>query len=136
MGTYEATVQKAFTASHDLPLPAGDREESHKHTWVITAAFRALELDETMNVVIDFTVVQDVLGEIAASLEGRNLNDLPDFIDGRPSAERVAAFLAGELAAALADELGTPGEPGPWLARVRVTEAPGCAATFIADRPA
>jgi 6-pyruvoyl-tetrahydropterin synthase len=131
VSTYEATVQSAFTASHDLPLPAGGREESHKHTWVVTAAFRAHQLDETMNVVIDFTVVLDVLGEIAALLEDCNLNDLPDFIDGRPSAERVAALIADRLSDALSDLLGPPGGDDPWLHRVEVTEAPGCVAVFL-----
>ena len=131
MSTYEATVQAAFTASHDLPLPTGGREESHKHTWVITAAFRAGRLDETMNVVIDFVVVLEALGEIAASLEGRNLNNLPDFIDGRPSAERVAAMIADRLTDALGDLLNPPGGEGPWLHRVEVTEAPGCVAVFL-----
>lgn len=131
MSLYEATVQRAFTASHDLPLPAGGREGSHKHTWVITAAFRSSDLDETMNVVIDFTTVMASLDQIAASLEGRHLNDLPDFIDGRPSAERVAAMIADRLADDLDDLLSQPGGEGPWLHRVEVTEAPGCVAVFL-----
>ncbi len=133
MSVYEATVQKAFTASHDLPLPAGGREDSHKHTWVITAAFRAGCLDETMNVVIDFLTVQASLDDIATSLEDLNLNDLPEFIDGRPSAERVAAMIADRLTDDLSDLLCEPGGDGPWLHRVEVTEAPGCVAAFLPD---
>ena len=136
MPYYEVSVDNSFAAYHSLPLPCGETEPRHEHHWHITAVFAAEQLDDVMGVVIDFLAVDKAMKAICSDLEGGDLNTLPAFADGKASAERVAAFLAGELAAALADELGTPGEPGPWLARVRVTEAPGCAATFIADRPA
>ena len=54
MAAYEASVQHAFTADHALPLPTGGAEGPHKHTWLMTATFRARELDATMAVVIVF----------------------------------------------------------------------------------
>lgn len=131
MRCYEASVQQAFTAAHSLPLPAGGREPSHKHTWVITATFRARTLDDTMAVVIDFVAVQQAMEAIAADLEGGDLNAREDFIDGRASAERVAEMVADRLADQLSDLLTGPDDAGPWLYCVSVTEAPGCAAAFL-----
>jgi len=132
---YEASVQQAFTAAHSLPLPTGGREPSHKHTWVITATFRARQLDDTMAVVIDFVAVQAALKAIAADLEGGDLNNQEAFIDGRASAERVAELVAGLLADQLSGLLTGPDDQGPWLHCVEVTEAPGCAAAFLPHRP-
>jgi len=131
VSVYEASVQQAFTASHSVPLPAGGAEESHKHTWVITATFRARRLDETMAVVIDFVAAQQALEAIAAALEGGDLNQLPEFIDGRASAERVAEILAGRLVDQLSNELAAPEDGGPWLSRLALTEAPGCSAAYL-----
>lgn len=131
MPLYEASVQHAFTADHALPLPTGGMEDSHKHTWLMTATFRARQLDSTMAVVIDFTLVLDALSAIAATFEGGSLNDHADFIDGRPSAERVAQVVAESLTEQLDALLTDPSEKGPWLQRVEVTEAPGCAAAYL-----
>ena len=130
MSVYEASVQQAFTANHALPLPAGGMEDPHKHTWLMTATFRARRLDETMAVAIDFVRVAEALAEIARDFESCDLNDRPEFVDGRPSAERVAQIVAGRLDDALADELTDPAGDGPWLHCVDVTEAPGCSAAF------
>ena len=130
MSVYEASVQQAFTANHALPLPAGGMEDPHKHTWLMTATFRARRLDETMAVAIDFVRVAEVLTALARDFESCDLNDRPEFIDGRPSAERVAEMVAGRLADELAAELTDPSGQGPWLHGVEVTEAPGCSAAF------
>ncbi len=130
MAVYEINVQKAFTARHSLPLPDGTAEPAHSHDWLMTATFRAEQLDEAMGVVIDFLAVDAALAKIAAPLHDGDLNALPAFADGRVSAERVAEFIAGQLAAELTDELCPPDGRGAWLHSVNVTEAPGCSATF------
>ena len=123
---YEASVSRAFSASHSILLPAGAAEEPHQHLWHVTATFRAHRLQEPMAAVIDFVDVQDALDALARELEGTSLNSLPFFADGRCSAERVAEYLAGELARRL-------GGRGPW--RVAVTESPGCSAAFYTGEP-
>ena len=130
MSIYEASVQQAFTAHHALPLPAGGVEDSHKHTWLMTATFRARRLDETMAVAIDFVRVAEALQDIARDFESCDLNDRPEFVDGRSSAERVAEMVAHRLVDTLGDELADPTGEGPWLYGVEVTEAPGCSAAF------
>jgi 6-pyruvoyl-tetrahydropterin synthase len=121
---YEASVSRAFTASHSVLLPKGLPEEPHEHLWHVTATFRAEKLQEPMGVVIDFQEVEAALDRIVQRLEGTNLNALPFFADGRCSAERVAEYLCGELARTIAP-------CKPW--RVAVTEAPGCSAAFYPE---
>ena len=121
---YEASVSRAFSASHSVLLASGAPEAPHEHLWHVTATFRARELAEPMGVVIDFVEVEAALGDIAGKLQGTVLNSLPAFADGRCSAERVAQYLAGELARRL-------GGRKPW--RVAVTESPGYSAAFYPE---
>jgi 6-pyruvoyl-tetrahydropterin synthase len=121
---YEASVSRAFSASHSILLPAGAPEPAHEHLWHVTATFRAERLLEPSAVVIDFLEVQRALDAIAGELQGTSLNALPFFADGRCSAERLAEYLCGELARRL-------GGRKPW--RVSVTEAPGCSAAFYPE---
>jgi len=74
-----------------------------------------------MGVVIDFVRVKAALASVAAELDGADLNVLEAFADGRPSAERLAEYLAGQLASRL---------DGSQPYRLTVTEAPGCSASF------
>lgn len=122
MPTYEASVSRAFTASHSLRMPDGSAEPSHEHTWRMTATFRAPRLEPAMGVVIDFLDVEKALDRIVGQLDGTNLNALPAFADGRCSAELVAEHLAGILCSMIAG--------GSMLYRFAVTEAPGCTAAY------
>ena len=122
-GIYEATVERSFTAVHAVALPEGSIEPPHRHQWNVTAAFRAERLDEPMGVVVDFLAADKALQRVLGELDGRDLSDLPQFADGRCSAERVAEWIARSLLSSLSC--------GPLLYRVRVTEAPGCTASFF-----
>ena len=108
-------------------------EPPHDHHWHVTAGFRSHTLDTVMGVVVDFLAVDDAMNRLCSQLDGGDFNALPAFVDGKASAEHIAEFLATLLSDALADLLGPPEGAMPWLAFVRVTEAPGCAATFIVD---
>jgi 6-pyruvoyl-tetrahydropterin synthase len=125
MSLYEASVSRAFSASHSILLPSGAPEAAHEHLWHVTATFRAGGLLEPSAVVIDFVAVEKALDALARGLEGTALNALPFFADGRCSAERVAEYLCGELARRLDGRK-------PW--RMSVSEAPGCSAAFYPDR--
>ena len=121
---YEASVSRAFAASHSVPLAGGLPEAPHEHLWHVTATFRAKKLQEPMGVVIDFVEVEAALDDIVQRHQGTTLNSLRAFADGRCSAERVAEYLAGELARRL-------GGRKPW--RVCVTESQGCSAAFYPE---
>jgi 6-pyruvoyl-tetrahydropterin synthase len=122
MSTYEVSVQGVFHAGHSVRLPDGSCEPPHEHDWQVTATFRANRLDETMGVVVDFLEVESSLQAVMAQLEGKDLNSLAAFSDGRPSAERVAEYVAKALAFRLGGDHR--------LYRLAVTEAPGCGAAY------
>ena len=119
MGVYEVIVSSRFSARHGVALPGGVMEEPHEHVWVITASFRADELDEN-GFVIDFTKVQKALNEIVAELEGNDLNKLLANRNGSATAECLAEYLADKLSQRV----------GKSVYYVRVSEAPGCSAAF------
>lgn len=121
-GTYEATVERSFTAAHALAMPGGNMEQSHEHQWHVTAVFRSRQLQQPMGVVVDFIAADGALADVLGELDGRNLEDLPQFSSGRSSAELVARWIAVQLAQT---NLSTDS-----LYCVRVTEAAGCTASY------
>ena len=121
-GMYEATVERSFAATHAVALPEGSIEPAHRHHWHVRAVFRARRLGEPMGVVVDFLAADKALEGVLGELDGRKLNALPQFANGRSSAERVAEWIARSLT----DRLSC----GELLHCVRVTEAPGCTASF------
>lgn len=122
MSFFEASVTGVFRAGHALRLAGGGCEPTHDHEWSVTATFRNSRLDETMGVVVDFVATAAALNEILSQLDGGDLNSLEAFADGRPSAERVAEFIAKLLMSRLAG--------GELLHRLAVTEAAGCVAAY------
>lgn len=122
MGTYEVSVDHAFSARHAVRLPDGSWEAPHCHLWQVTATFRSERLHEVMGVVVDFLDVQRALEKIDGKFQGADLNELSAFDGMSPSAERVAEYIAARLAAHLGPACG--------LYCVKITEAPGCGAAF------
>lgn len=128
---YEISVQTEFAAAHALMI-AGEREPIHGHNWHVTVTLAGPTLDAD-GLLCDFHAVERALGAIAARLKNTNLNDVAPFAGGElnPSAENVARAVADELRRGLGDTLGGRAE----VAAVRVTEAPGCAATYRPQPP-
>jgi 6-pyruvoyltetrahydropterin/6-carboxytetrahydropterin synthase len=122
---FELTVESRFSAAHAI-LIAGQREPLHGHDWHITATIAGPTLDAE-GLLCDFHLVETSLNSISARFHNRNLNDSPPFSAGvNPTAEHIARHIAQELARALAGKL----PPGARLTALRITEAPGCAATY------
>ena len=94
-------------------------EESHEHAWRVSAIFRR-DILNADGFVVDFLAVRDALANITNPLEGEDLNQALNCEDEGLSAERVAEYVAGELARLLGG--------APYC--VRVTEAPECSAAF------
>lgn len=120
-------VESEFTATHQLRLGDGSLEARHGHVWRVTVRVEASGLD-ALGTVVDFHEVQEALGAVVKPWNNGHLNDVAPF-DGavNPSAERVAeriAELLGPRVAGMAAEAR--------LVSVRVTEAPGCAAFWLA----
>lgn len=123
---FEITVEATFSAAHAITVRAR-REPLHGHDWHVTAAIRGAALDAD-GLLADFHGVERALREIVAPFHNRTLNDVPPFDRVNPSAEQVARHVGQRLAGALEGVLPA----GARVASVRVTEAPGCAATWSA----
>jgi len=121
-GRYEISVEGWFAAAHQLRLASGALEPLHGHNWRVRVTFAGTRLDG-MGVLVDFTRVQPQLREVLGSFHDRHLNDLPAFASLAPSAENVAAVIAGALGADLSE--------GVRVAHVEVEEAPGCTARYF-----
>ena len=97
----------------------------HGHDWLVTATIAGEALDDD-GLLCDFHTVEDTLKNIVRPFRSQNLNDVPPFDSTNPSAELVARHIYDGLH----DALGAALEPHARVAAVRVTESPGCAATY------
>ena len=122
---YEVSVEAAFKASHRVQDQHGDLEPAHEHDWHVRATFVGPELDEA-GILVDFIAAQRKLRETVALLDGTDLNECPAMKGLGPSAERVAKVIYDLMA----QETPLCG----LLDRVRVEEAPGCTASYVAPR--
>lgn len=122
---YEITVETEFAAAHAIRI-RGEREPTHGHNWRVEAAVRADALDDD-GLVCDFHALEGALALILAPMRNNDLNRVPPFDVRNPTAELVARHIGDEAAKWL--EKQAYGR-GVRLDRVRVTEAPGCAAIY------
>jgi 6-pyruvoyltetrahydropterin/6-carboxytetrahydropterin synthase len=118
---FTVSVEMGFRASHQLTLPDGSKEATHRHNWSVTADVAGEKLDN-MGVVMDFRRLRAALGGIIAELADLPLNDIGYFQSNNPSAENVAKYIYDKLQARL------PG--GIELQGIKVGEEPGCWAKF------
>ncbi len=155
---YEIEVTAEFAAAHAI-LIGGEPEPLHGHNWHVTATLAGAALDGD-GLLCDFHVVERSLQTLVGRWHNRNLNEVEPFSKGgagggaltlNPTAEIVARSIAEGLSADLKGVLAEsprspmPGRAAidmndrrPWLVSVRITEAPGCAATYYlpgAGRP-
>ena len=119
---YEICVEHEFRAWHALRLNGGSVEQSHEHDWGVSVCVVGEELNE-IGLVMDFHELCGIVEGVIARLEGTTLNELAMFADTNPSAERVAEYIYREVAARLPQQVA--------MGRVRVTEAPGCSASYM-----
>ena len=105
---------------------AAERETVHGHNWHVTATITGDTLDHE-GLLCDFHLVERALAEVIGPYHNADLNRVPPFVDVNPTAENVARCIAEALAARLDPKLA----PRAGVAGVRVTEAPGCAITYL-----
>jgi 6-pyruvoyltetrahydropterin/6-carboxytetrahydropterin synthase len=122
---FETSVETVFAAAHAIVI-GGVREPVHGHNWHVTATIAGRALDAE-GLLCDFHLVERALNGLTERFRNQNLNDHPPFNRTlNPSAENLAFYIADELSKVLTGRL----PPGVTVASVRVTEAPGCAATY------
>lgn len=122
---YEITFETEFAAAHAIRI-RGELEPTHGHNWRVEVALRADALDDD-GLVCDFHALEGALGAVLAPMRNNDLNRVPPFDVRNPTAELVARHIGDEVAKWLQKQgYGR----GVRLDRVRITEAPGCAAVY------
>lgn len=117
---FQITIQREFSASHQLRLYDGTLEPLHGHNWKVLVSVGADKLD-SMGVVMDFHELERQVDQIVGPMHNRHLNDLPAFRSINPSAENVAGCIA--------EGLRLPSHVRPLY--VEVWEATNCSARWI-----
>jgi len=119
---YRVTAERRFTGTHAVRV-GGAWEASHAHDWAVEVSIVGPELDED-GLLVDFCRVQADLDGVLGRLDGRDLNEAPIMRGLNPTAEHVARIVY--------DALTEAPPAGGVIESVRVTEAPGCTATYFA----
>lgn len=120
---YQLSVKTSFSAAHALLL-RGEREQVHGHDWHLKVLVEGALLDED-GLLCDFHALESSVDQIVAPFRNADLNASEAFSMKNPSAENLVAFIGRALLPKLPS--------GVRLARISVTEAPGCVAHWIPD---
>ncbi len=114
---YTVSAQAHYDAAHYLRNYQGKCAKIHGHRYVVEAAVRLAELDDS-GIAFDFADLKSALRELADALDHENLNELPQFEGVETSAENQARYFFEALKARLPE----PAASG--LAYARVWESP------------
>jgi 6-pyruvoyltetrahydropterin/6-carboxytetrahydropterin synthase len=116
---YLLSAEAGFSAAHTLP-GVDMCERFHGHNWRVRVTVRVSEshLNES-GMGVDFREIERVTREIVAAFEHRYLNDLPEFQEKPPTAERVARVVCTRATEQLAQVA-----PGAEISGVEVWETP------------
>jgi 6-pyruvoyltetrahydropterin/6-carboxytetrahydropterin synthase len=104
-GEFVVRVEARFEAAHYLREYRGISEPLHGHSYKVEAelAARGGGIDGDA-IAVDFVSAKRKLEALAKQLDYGCINDVAPFTDINPSAENIARWFHGELAAAVADE--------------------------------
>ena len=152
---FQLSVESVFSAAHALMF-RGALEPLHRHDWQVTVCIEGPDLDGD-GVLWDFHEIELLVSASTAPFANGNLNQSEPFatctdsgaweLKSNPSAEAVARHIGERVGESLRTKVqsllarypkmegGSPGWPsGVRLVSVRVTEAAGCAATWLTNR--
>lgn len=122
---YTLIVDSHFASAHRLADYPGKCAALHGHTWGVSAAVRANELD-SIGMCIDFKKIAGSLDEVVDRFDHQTLNDLPDFADINPTAENISRVIFDRLSELLNTEKVT-------LVSVTVSESDRYRVTYTRD---
>ncbi|MFO0830368.1 MAG: 6-carboxytetrahydropterin synthase [Phycisphaerales bacterium] len=121
---FAITVEHEFCAAHALVI-AGAREPIHGHNFHVWLTVEGPGLDND-GLLCDFHTIQQALRDATEPFTNRNLHDCPSFTSKNPTAENIARCIADEVSSRVGPSLA----PHARVTMVRVSEAPGCVATY------
>jgi 6-pyruvoyltetrahydropterin/6-carboxytetrahydropterin synthase len=127
---FSLTVRRHFMIAHSLPREAfGPAQGLHGATFVAEVTFRRRTLNENA-IVLDIGEAGELIEEVIAGLNYKNLDEHPDFAGKLSTTEALAEYIAGAVAAGIRG-----GQDGRELAGVDVTlrENPDAWAAYSLD---
>lgn len=89
---FKLKVQDYFSSAHYLKDYKGPCEKLHGHNWKVELVVEGSELNST-DILIDFTILKNILKETLAELDHKLLNEIPYFKNTNPSSERLAEYI-------------------------------------------
>jgi len=99
---YEVYVAARFEAAHKLVGDFGPASRMHGHTYRMEAILRGQRLQQD-GTLYDIGALRQAVDDLAASLDYRDLNEVPGLADVNTTAEAVADYCWERLAAPLRD---------------------------------
>ena len=124
---YSGRVEADFSAAHFLSHYRGKCENLHGHNYKVRLWVRGKTLDEG-GMLVDFSLLKQILKEALAVLDHSNLNDM-DYFRNDPSAERIAKFVFDRVI----ELFPARGADPKLLWAVEVFETKGSMARYEAD---
>jgi 6-pyruvoyltetrahydropterin/6-carboxytetrahydropterin synthase len=127
---FSLTVRRTFMIAHSLPREVfGPAQGMHGATFVTEVTFRRRELNDDA-IVLDIGAAGDVVEEVLAGLNYKNLDEHPDFAGTLSTTEALARYIADAVAAQI-----SAGPDGRELAGLDVTlrETPDAWAGYSLD---
>ncbi|MBI4502107.1 MAG: 6-carboxytetrahydropterin synthase [Gemmatimonadetes bacterium] len=116
---YLLSAEAGFSAAHTLP-GIDMCQRLHGHNWRVRLTVRVPESRlDGLGMGVDFREIERVARDVVADFEHRYLNDLPEFSDRPPTAERVAKVVCSRATERLANLA-----PAAEVADVEVWETP------------
>ena len=116
---FSVTVRDHVMIAHSLRGEVfGPAQRLHGATFIVDATFSRVELDSD-DIVVDIGGATEVLRDVLADLNYRNLDEVPEFAGINTSTEFLAKVIAGRLAERIAD--GSLGESARGLDEISVT---------------
>ena len=116
---FSVTVRDHIMIAHSLRGEVfGPAQRLHGATYVVDATFSRVELDSD-DIVVDIGGATELLHDVLADLNYRNLDEVPELAGRNTTTEILARLIADRLAGRV--EGGGLGDSGNGLARIGVT---------------
>ena len=116
---FSVTVRDHVMIAHSLRGEVfGPAQRLHGATYIVDATFFRVELDSD-DIVVDIGAATEVLRDVLADLNYRNLDEVPELAGRNTTTEVLASLIADRLAGRV--DSGGLGHSARGLARISVT---------------
>ena len=88
---FQVSVEDTFSSGHALRGYRGKCENVHGHNYRVRITVEGPQLD-SIGLLVDFTLIKQVMREIMGRLDHQFINDLEPFRTVNPSAENLAKY--------------------------------------------